>query len=271
VTYDDVTSKERILSGALALAMHALFLGLLVFGFSWQKQHIESAMIVELWSSLPPLPQPKPELPPPEPPKPLPKAQPKPPPEPPKLLPKVEPKPVIDPEIALRREKLEKERKLKEAQEAQVAKKKKELEIIEAKKQAEKKARDAAALKDKQAKEAAAKAAREKEEALQKLAQAQQAAQAKVMDVYMHGIRERIKRNIVLPPNMQGNPEAQFDVVQIPGGEVLNVTLQRSSGVPAYDQAVERAIYKASPLPPPPKDVAFSEVRELNLKFRPKE
>lgn len=259
MTYEDVTSKERRLSGALALVMHALFLGLLVFGFSWQKQHIESAMIVELWSSLPPLPQPKPEPPLPEPP--LPKAQPKP-------LPKLEPKPVIDPEIALRKEKLEKERKQKEAEEA---KRKKELELAEAKKIAEKKARDAAALKAKQAKEAAAKAAREKEEALQKLAQAQQAAQDKVMNDYVHGIRERIKRYVVLPPNMQGNPEAQFDVVQIPGGEVLNVALKRSSGFAAYDQAVERAIRKASPLPPPPAGVAFSEVRELNLKFRPKE
>jgi colicin import membrane protein len=209
VTYDDVTSKERRLSGALALVMHALFLGLLVFGFSWQKQHIESAMIVELWSSLPPLP--KPEPPPPEPPKPVPKAQPKPLPEPPKPVPKVEPKPVIDPEIALRKEKLEKERKQKEAEEA---KRKKELELAEAKKLAEKKARDAAVLKAKQEKEAAAKAAREKEEALQKLAQAQQAAQDKVMNDYVHGIRERIKRYVVLPPNMQGNPEAQFDVVQ---------------------------------------------------------
>lgn len=266
MTYDDVTSKERKLSGALALVMHAMFLGLLVFGFSWQKQHIESTMIVELWSSLPPLPQPKPkpEPPPPEPSKPLPKVQP----EPPKPVPKVEPKPVIDPDIALRKEKLEKERKQKEAE---VAKKKKELEIIEAKKQAEKKAQEAAALKAKRAKEAEAKAAREKEEALQKLAQAQQTAQDKVMNDYVHGIRERIKRNVVLPPNIQGNPEAQFDVVQIPGGEVLNVTLKRSSGIAAYDQAVERAIRKASPLPSPPAGVAFSEVRELNLKFRPKE
>lgn len=268
MTYDDVTSKERKLSGALALVMHVMFLALLIFGVSWQKKQTDSAMIVELWSNLPPLPQPKAEVTPPpppqlkplpEPPKPVPKVEPKPP-------PKAEPKPAVKPDIALQKEKLEKERKQKEAE------KQKEREKLEARKLAEKSAREAAAaLKEKQAKEAEARAAKEKEDALQRWAQQQAAAQTKVMDAYVNGIREKIKRNVVLPPNMQGNPEAQFDMVQIPGGEVLSVSLKRSSGVAAYDAAVERAIYKASPLPPPPAGVAFSEVRELNLKFRPKE
>lgn len=265
MTYDDVTSKERKLSGVLALVMHLMFLALLIFGVSWQKKQTDSAMVVELWGNLPPAPQPKAEVAPPPPPpqvKPLPE-----PPKPaPKPEPKPEPKPVVKPDIALQKEKLEKERKLKEAE------KKKEQEKLEAKKLAEKKAHEAALLKEKQAKEAEAKRiAKEKEDALQRLAQQQAAAQAKAMDAYIHGIREKIKRNIVLPPNIQGNPEAQFDVVQIPGGEVLNVTLKRSSGVAAYDEAVERAIRKASPLPPPPAGVAFGEVRELNLRFRPKE
>ncbi|MEK6592346.1 MAG: energy transducer TonB [Pseudomonadota bacterium] len=263
MTYDEVTSKERKLSGALALVMHVMFLALLIFGFSWQKKHIDSAMIVELWSDLPPLPQPiagpPPQIkPPPEPPKPVPKVEPKPP-------PKAEPKPEPKPDIALQKEKLEKERKQKEVE------KKKELEKLETKTRAEKKTREAAALKEKQAKEAEARAAKEKEDALQRVAQEKRTAQTKAMDAYVNGIREKIRRNVVLPPNMQGNPEAQFDVVQIPGGEVLNVTLKRSSGIAAYDEAVERAIRKASPLPSPPAGVAFSEVRELNLKFRPKE
>jgi colicin import membrane protein len=92
-----------------------------------------------------------------------------------------------------------------------------------------------------------------------------------MMGEYVRSIQERIKRHVLLPPGMPGNPEAQFDVVQIPGGEVLTVTLRRSSGIAAYDEAVERAIRKAQPLPPPPAGVAFAEVRELNLRFRPKE
>jgi colicin import membrane protein len=80
-----------------------------------------------------------------------------------------------------------------------------------------------------------------------------------------------VKRFIVLPPNLQGNPEVEFDVVLLPGGEVLGVKLRKSSAVAAYDNAVERAIIKAQPLPLPPDPTLFSDFRELKLKFRPKE
>jgi colicin import membrane protein len=100
--------------------------------------------------------------------------------------------------------------------------------------------------------------------------QAEQAAQGR-LDTYSRLVGDKIKRYIVEPPNMQGKPEAVFDVVQIPGGEILSVKLKRSSGNPVYDAAVERAIRRAQPLPPPPDPARFSEVRELELKFRPKE
>ena len=260
MTYNDITQNERTLSGTLALVMHLLFFALLVFGVSWQKKQADSAVIVDLWNNLPP--QPKIETPPPP-------AEVKPPPEPPKPVPKVEtkpvpkpePKPVVKPDIALK-EKLEKERKQKEQ------------EKLEAKKREQEKAR-LAALKEKQAKEAEAKRlAREQDEALKKLAQqqaAQAAAQARLIDEYRRRISDKIKRFIVLPPNLQGNPEVEFDVVLLPGGEVLGVKLKKSSAVAAYDNAVERAILKAQPLPLPPDPAMFRDFRELNLKFRPKE
>jgi colicin import membrane protein len=260
VTYNDITQNERTLSGTLALVMHLLFFALLVFGVSWQKKQADSAVIVDLWNNLPP--QPKIEMPPPP-------AEVKPPPEPPKPVPKVEtkpvpkpePKPVVKPDIALK-EKLEKERKQKEQ------------EKLEAKKREQEKAR-LAAVKEKQAKEAEAKRlAREQDEALKKLAQqqaAQAAAQARLIDEYRRRISDKIKRFIVLPPNLQGNPEVEFDVVLLPGGEVLGVKLKKSSAVAAYDNAVERAILKAQPLPLPPDPAMFRDFRELNLKFRPKE
>jgi colicin import membrane protein len=160
------------------------------------------------------------------------------------------------------KEKLEKERKQKEK------------EKLEAKKREQEKAQ-LAALKVKQAKEAEARRlAREQEEALKKLAQqqaAQAVAQARLIDEYRRRISERIKRFIVEPPNLQGNAEVQFDVVLLPGGEVLGVKLKKSSGLTAYDNAVERAILKAQPLPLPPDPALFRDFRELNLKFRPKE
>ena len=45
--------------------------------------------------------------------------------------------------------------------------------------------------------------------------------------------------------------------------------MTRSSGVPAYDSAVERAIMKSSPLPLPDDKSAFH--RELELTFCPQE
>jgi colicin import membrane protein len=47
--------------------------------------------------------------------------------------------------------------------------------------------------------------------------------------------------------------------------------LVRSSGIPAYDQAVERAILKSSPLPLPPDPTLFNQFRALNLQIQPKE
>jgi colicin import membrane protein len=43
--------------------------------------------------------------------------------------------------------------------------------------------------------------------------------------------------------------------------------LIRSSGQGAYDQAIERAIRAAQPLPVPRKPELFPRFRELNLEF----
>ena len=251
---------EKTVSGALALGMHLLFGLLLIFGVAWQQRKTEAPMTVDLWSNLPPQPKPVVEAPPPEV-----KPQPEPPkPPPPKAA---EPKPVPKPDIAFK-EKAEKDRKRKEAERAELERKRLEHEKAEAKKREEEKKRFAA-LKEQQAKEEARR--REQEEAHRKAQQAVQTAQQRLIDDYKRRISDRIRRHVVLPPNLQGNPEAEFDVVQIPGGEVLSVKLRRSSGNSAYDAAVERAIHKAQPLPSPPEGFTFGEFRELSLKFRPKE
>jgi colicin import membrane protein len=76
-----------------------------------------------------------------------------------------------------------------------------------------------------------------------------------------------VRGNVVLPPDIAGNPEAIFDVVQLPTGEIIDVVLRKSSGVRAYDDAVQRAIVKSSPLPRPDRPELFQ--RTLALKFRP--
>ena len=287
------TPGERAISGALALVMHLLFLALLVFGVAWQR-HETRAVVVDLWSELPPLPKAKPAPPPevkPEPPPPPPKAEPKPAPKPePKPEPKVEPKPVPDPEIALK-EKLERERKAREQalaekkkreEEALAEKKRREAEALAEKKRreaealAEKKRREEqarlAALKEKREKEAEARRlAQEQAEAQRRLAAAEAAERARLIDEYKRRISDKIKRFIVQPPNLEGNPEVVFAVTVLPGGEVLDVKTRRASNVAAWDSAVERAIRRAQPLPLPPDPMLMREFRELDLVFRPKE
>ena len=289
MTYDDATPREKKISRALAGAMHAGFVLLLIFGVSWQKRHSEPAAVVDLWSNLAP---PKAEPPPPKPipkaepkpipkvdPKPIPKVEPRPPPPPPKP----EAKPVPKPDIALK-EKREKERKLKEQQELE---KKKQLELERRKEDEAKKLKAQEQLearrkeeekrkleKERLAQEAEAKRlAAEKQAIADRLAQEQAAAQKRLYDEYTRRISEKIKRYIVEPPNLQGNPQVEFEVRLLPGGDVLesSLRLRRSSGNPAYDQAVERAILKASPLPLPQDASMFNQFRELNLKIRPKE
>ena len=86
---------------------------------------------------------------------------------------------------------------------------------------------------------------------------------------YANKIKTKIKSNIVLPAGIKGNPEAIFDVVQLPTGEVFSVRLRKASGNRAYDEAVGRAIHKSSPLPLPERREQFA--RDLQLRFRPME
>ena len=93
------------------------------------------------------------------------------------------------------------------------------------------------------------------------------AARNKAVADYLGRIRGKIRGNIVLPPDIKGNPEAVFEVTQLPGGEVISVKIKKSSGNPALDAAVERAILKSSPLPKPEQSDLFD--RLLNIPYRP--
>jgi colicin import membrane protein len=250
------TPNEKAVSGALALVMHALFAALLVFGVNWKRPE-PVAMVAELWSNLPPVAAPKAPPPPPpppkvepEPPRPAPKVEAKP-------VPKVvEPKPVPKADIDLR-EKKEKERL---AQEKALAEKKKR----------EEQEREAAKKRAAEA-EARRAAEREQAEAHKKVAAQRANEQAQALDKYKQAVAARIRRFIVEPPSLQGNPEVEFEVIQLPGGEILGIKTRKASTQTAWDNAVERAIQRAQPLPPPPDPAMFKDVRELHLKFRPKE
>ena len=217
----------------LSALVHAVLLVVLVFGLRWQAKHPD-AMVVELWSQLPAIEPPAPVI--------EPKAEVKPPPKP-----KVEAK-QPKPDIAVERE--------KKPPKKQPAKEDPPLKFDTTDRIREQLAQEQRALKQ----------TREKQEALKQSAPSKAASPDAG---YVDKIRTKIKLNIVLPPEIKGNPEAIFDVVQLPTGEVLTARLRKSSGHEAYDQAVERAILKSSPLPRPERPDQFQ--RELQLKFKPRE
>ena len=217
---------------ALSALVHLAMLAVLVFGIHWQTRHPD-AVEVELWSQLPEVES--------SPPKVEPNVEPKPEVKPPE--PKVEQK-AAKPDIAIEREKK-----------------------AEKKKEAPLKFDDTRRIREQLAQEQKAMQAREKQDVLKQFAQAP--AAPSLDSGYVDKIRTKIKMNLVLPSDIKGNPEVIFDVVQLPTGEVLSARLMKSSGYTLYDEAVERAIRKSSPLPRPDRPEQFQ--RELQLKFKPQE
>ncbi len=108
--------------------------------------------------------------------------------------------------------------------------------------------------------------------ALEQAARAERAAATEgVVREYEGKIAARIRSRIVMPPDVPDDVRAVFEVTVLPGGRVLSARLKKSSGNAAYDNAVERAIFKAEPLPLPPDARLFNRFREMELGFRPKE
>lgn len=87
---------------------------------------------------------------------------------------------------------------------------------------------------------------------------------------YKARIIAKIRSNVVTPLDMPYSATSEYLITLLPGGRVLRTELMRSSGIDAYDLAVERAIKKSQPLPLPPDPSMFSAYRELYLKISQK-
>jgi len=255
-------------AGALSVLVHGLFFVLLIMTFSWKNVPTMQVAQVELWDSLPQPKVVKPE-PAPEPPPPPPKIEPKPelpPPPEPKAEIQIKPKPRVPevkkppkeeskkPDPALKAKEEEKKRK--------EALRKLQADLLKDDQPVDRVAQQAEAQKAEEAKAAAD--AKRAAEAL--------AASSGVVDEYKARIVNKIKRYVNKQLCGTGKPELVFAIAMMPTGEVSgNPRLVKSSGLPACDQAVERAILQAIPLPLPPQSELFAQFRDLNLKFRPNE
>ncbi len=287
-------SNGKWIALALAVLVNLAFVGVLVFSVTWRNPPAP-AVTAELYAPPVRAPSPpKPEPPKPEPPKPdVPKPEP-PKPEPLKPPPKAEKPDAHEADIALKarqaeerkqREQAEKlraesDKRKREAEEKLKADARREAEVRERQQRETQVLREQAALEAKARTEAEARLRADAEAKLradseakaraaaatQAKMSAESAARARAEGDWIRRIQSKIRGNVILP-DITGNPEAIFDVVQLPTGEILEVVLRKSSGVRAYDEAVQRAILKSSPLPIPERAELFQ--RTLALKFRP--
>lgn len=257
----------KIRAALFSLLIHLIFFGLLIFGLNWQNKAPE-ATVVELWQDFAAIEPVKPTQPvkptPPAPPvveKQEPKVEPKPqfveskPPRQPAITTAEPSPPMRKPAIPLKAEKPAPKQAAEKPPEPvkktqpetssdkdivkeTVEKKIENQRIVEQKKQQE---QERLAMKAKQA------------QALDEIAK------------YKAMIQAKIRSRIVMPPDLPGNPVVEFRVTLLPGGDVLSVDLHRSSGFTVFDDAVERAVYLAKPLPLPSDPALFREFRNFSL------
>ena len=81
-------------------------------------------------------------------------------------------------------------------------------------------------------------------------------------------VQQRGRERGALPHRDDHVKASEFLCGSLPTAEVLDVKLKKSSGNRAYDDAVQRAILKSSPLPRPERSDVFQRVLELRVRPR---
>jgi colicin import membrane protein len=198
------------------------------------------------------------------PPQPAPPAAPEPtPPQPPQEP--VGPPPPTPEELARREE----QRQQAEAAAAE------ERRVAEQKAAAERKAREVAEARKRAAEErqrlAEAQDTSEREEDLKRSLAAEEkskvARSSAALASWESQIAAKINRAWLRPPTARPGISCVLNVTQVPGGEVTQVSIGECNGDQAVRESIEAAVYRASPLPPPPDPALFD--RNLRINFRP--
>lgn len=270
----------------LAAAVHVALLVFFWIGIDWQSE-TPVAVKAEIWdmqakeaAPLPPEPEPTP--------------QPKPEPKPiVKEIPKAEPikpePPKVD--IALEKEKKRKEQERKDKL-AEEDKEKKAKQKAEQDKQDKLKEQEAEKKKVEQQKKADADKKRLQDKRDQELSDKRRAEELSRMTgaigsggsgqaaksqssgradgAYTDKIRAKIRSNTVfnVPSDLNGNPQVEYDVELLPDGSLRGLKLRKPSGLPAFDEAVKRAIERSQPFPP---DQSGSVPSRLTVIHKPKD
>jgi colicin import membrane protein len=155
-------------------------------------------------------------------------------------------------------EKAEAERKAAEAKKQAEEKRLADEKRAEEKRLAEQKAADQKAAAEREA---------ELRRSLDQELRADAARNSGALASWTSQITARIQRAWLRPPSARSGIECVLNVTQDPGGAVTNVRIGSCNGDPAVRESIEAAVYRASPLPPPPDPTLFE--RNLVITFRP--
>ncbi|HBD11964.1 MAG TPA: protein TolA [Porticoccaceae bacterium] len=182
----------------------------------------------------------------------------------PKQAPKQNQAPAKQPD----KQKVDKARAQRLAEQKRLAEEKRQQRLVREKKDREKKAREAAEKKE-----------RERQEKLKKQRLAEEAARKKELEMafadaladeeqylaadedekraasYGAYIEDRIARNWSRPPSARRDMEVELMIQMVPTGQVVSVTVVKTSGNGAFDRAAEQAVYKVE---------RFDRIQELS-------
>jgi colicin import membrane protein len=260
---DDARPKDRRRAWLMALAVHALFVGLLVFGISWHH-HVSAPVMAEIWTDHPTsqshsaapaatAPEHKPTHAKPAPSKPV----------PPKPVSQPKALPVPKADISLKK----KEKLKKEAEEkARAEKDQQDLRQIEEALNRQQEEESKQAAEDQRRRQAAAVAAAAASAQAAAASAAAKAAEGSMIERYKNAIVNKIKGNTDVPDSVPNGTSMDVVITVLPTGEVLEpVKITRSSGNKLYDEAVVRGIIRSQPLPLPDDPRLKREFRTLQL------
>ncbi|MBS0364703.1 MAG: TonB C-terminal domain-containing protein [Proteobacteria bacterium] len=167
-------------------------------------------------------------------------------------------------EQAAQEQRQQEEEQVRRAQEKQRAAQ----QAAQARAAADKAAREAAEAAKRQQQEDAQEA-RERQADLQRQLAAEGAAtrDQAALATWVSQITARIQRAWLRPPTARAGIQCMLYVTQTPTGEVTQVSFGPCNADAAVRDSIEAAVYRASPLPPPPDPALFD--RNLKINFKP--
>lgn len=163
---------------------------------------------------------------------------------------------------------------------------KKKLELKKKQAAAQKKKKDAEKKKERERKKLAEAEAKARQQELlriqqqldeEMLAEDQLVAEEELDQLarsYVASITERIERNWSRPPSARTGMQCELLIQLVPTGQVVQVTIIKSSGNTAFDRSAEQAVKKVERFPEikeMPAEVFERSYRKLTLIFNPKD